>query len=59
MLTTGTLTKARTVEAIVEINWYTQQNAHETIEILHELIKQSLESGEDIMISGFGKLNLL
>ena len=51
----GTLTKARIVEAVVETNGYTQQKAHETIEILLELIKQSLDSGEDVMISGFGK----
>ena len=52
---TGTLTKARIVEAIVETNGYTQQKAHETIEILLELIKRSLESGDDVLISGFGK----
>jgi integration host factor subunit alpha len=51
----GTLTKARIVKAVVESNGYTQQKAHETIEILLKLIKQSLESGEDVMISGFGK----
>ena len=51
----GTLTKARIVDAVVATNGYTQQKAHETIEILLELIKQSLESGEDVMISGFGK----
>ena len=51
----GTLTKARIVEAVVETNGYTQQKAYETIEILLELIKRSLESGEDVLISGFGK----
>ena len=51
----GTLTKARIVEAVVETNGYTQKKAHETIEILLELIKRSLESGEDVLISGFGK----
>ena len=51
----GTLTKARIVEAVVETNGYTQQKAHETIEILLELIKQALESGDDVLISGFGK----
>ena len=55
MPTTGILTKARIIEAVVETNGYTQQKAHETIEILLELIKRSLESGEDVMISGFGK----
>jgi integration host factor subunit alpha len=51
----GTLTKARIVDAVVETNEYTQKKAYETIEILLELIKRSLESGEDVMISGFGK----
>ena len=36
----GTLTKARIVEAVVETNGYTQQKAHETVEILIELIKR-------------------
>ena len=51
----GNLTKARIVEAVVETNGYTQQKAHETIEIFLELIKRTLVSREDIMISGFGK----
>ena len=51
----GTLTKARIVEAVVETNGYTQQKAFETVEILLELVKQSLESGNDVLISGFGK----
>ena len=55
MLTTDTLTKARIAEAVVETNGYTQQKAHETIEILLELIQRSLESGDDVLISGFGK----
>ena len=52
---TGTLTKARIVEAVVETNGYTQQKAFETVEIMLELIKRSLENGEDVLISGFGK----
>jgi integration host factor subunit alpha len=55
MPSSGALTKARIVEAVVETNGYTQKKAHETIEILLELIKRSLESGEDVLISGFGK----
>ena len=51
----GALTKARIVEAVVETNGYTQQKAQQTIEILLELIKRSLESGVDVLISGFGK----
>ena len=52
---TGTLTKARIVEAVVETNGYTQKKAFETVEIMLELIKRSLESGHDVLISGFGK----
>ena len=52
---TGTLTKARIVEAVVENNGYTQQKAFETVEILLELIKSTLENGEDVLISIFGK----
>ncbi len=52
---TGTLTKARIVEAVVENNGYTQQKAFETVEILLELIKSELEDGEDVLISSFGK----
>ena len=51
----GTLTKARIVKAVKETNGYTQQKAFETVEIMIELIKRSLETGEDVLISNFGK----
>ena len=51
----GTLTKARIVEAVKETNGYTQQKAFKTVEIMMELIKRSLETGEDVLISNFGK----
>jgi integration host factor subunit alpha len=52
---TGTLTKARIVGAVVETNGYTHQKAFETVEIILELIKCTLENGEDVLISNFGK----
>jgi integration host factor subunit alpha len=52
---TITLTKARIVQAVVENNGYTQQKAFETVEILLELIKSTLENSEDVLISSFGK----
>jgi integration host factor subunit alpha len=52
---TGSLTKARIVEAVVETNGYTPKKAFETVEIMLEIIKRSLESGHDVLISGFGK----
>jgi integration host factor subunit alpha len=51
----GSLTKARIVESVVEANGYTHKKAFETVEIILELIKRSLENGEDVLISGFGK----
>jgi integration host factor subunit alpha len=51
----GTLTKARIVEAVVETNGYTQKKAFGTVEIMLEIINRSLESGHDVLISGFGK----
>ena len=54
----GTLTKARIIEAVTERIGYTRQKSIETVEILLELIKQSLESGEDVLISSFGKFSV-
>jgi len=51
-----TLTKADIIEAIQRENGYSRKQSAEVIEILLEIIKQSLESGEYVMISGFGKL---
>ncbi len=50
-----TLTKAQIVEAVAEANGYTRNQSFEIVEILLELIKVSLESGDDVMISGFGR----
>jgi integration host factor subunit alpha len=51
----GTLTKAHIIDEVAERNGYTRKKSIETIEILLELIKQSLESSNDVLISGFGK----
>ena len=50
-----TLTKADIVEAVAEQNGYTNKRSFEVVEILLEIIKSALESGEDVLISGFGK----
>ena len=55
MLKKGTLTKAHIVNAVMNQNGFTQKKSIETVEILLELIKSKLESGVDVMISGFGK----
>ena len=54
----GTLTKAHIVYSVIEDNGFTRRKAVETIETLLELIKSTLESGEDVMISGFGKFQV-
>jgi integration host factor subunit alpha len=51
----GTLTKAHIVNAVTEQTGFSQKNSVETIETLLEIIKSTLESGEDVLISGFGK----
>ena len=54
----GTLTKAKIIDAVAESNGYTRKKSIETVETVLELIKRSLESGEDVLISGFGKFSL-
>jgi integration host factor subunit alpha len=51
----GTLTKAHIIDAVAESNGYTRKKSIETVETVLQLIKSSLESGEDVLISGFGK----
>ena len=50
-----TLTKAHIVDSVAVANGYTRNKSFEIVEILLELIKAALESGDDVMISGFGR----
>jgi integration host factor subunit alpha len=49
------LTKADIVETICVKNGFLKKQSIETLETLLEIIKQTLESGEDVLASGFGK----
>jgi integration host factor subunit alpha len=49
------LTKTTIIEKVSEKNNQTPSQAKDTIETLLEIMKSTLASGEDIMISGFGK----
>ena len=49
------LTKADLVDAIAEGNGFSLNKAFETTESLLEIIKKALGSGEDVLVSGFGK----
>jgi integration host factor subunit alpha len=50
-----TLTKADIVESIQNKLGFTKNKSAETIEMMLEIMKQALESGDDVLISGFGK----
>jgi integration host factor subunit alpha len=43
------------IEAIAEQNGFTKKKSTETFETILEIIKSSIASGEDVLISGFGK----
>ena len=50
-----TLTKFHLIDTIAEQNGFTRKKSTETVEIILEIIKSKLASGEDVLISGFGK----
>ncbi len=51
-----TLTKEEIVKDLNQYKWlFKGDEAYNVVESLLEIIKRSLESGEGIMISGFGK----
>ncbi len=50
-----TLTKAHIVEALFAKNIFTKTESAQVIETLFELMKQSLQNGQDVLISGFGR----
>jgi integration host factor subunit alpha len=52
------LTKVEMVNSIADQIGYTKNQASELVEILLELMKSSLESGDDVLISGFGKFQV-
>jgi len=52
---TMTLTKDRISDALCKKVPMSKNKAAETVELLLETIKQTLATGEDVMISGFGK----
>jgi integration host factor subunit alpha len=50
-----TLTKIQIVESVQNQTGFTKNRSSELIETLLEIIKGTLESGEDVLISNFGK----
>ena len=52
------LTKVEMVNSISDQMGYPKNHSLEIVEILLELMKSSLESGDDVLISGFGKFQV-
>jgi len=50
-----TLTKAQIVDEIPERLGFSRKKSVEVVETLLEILKRTMESGEDVLISGFGK----
>ncbi len=50
-----TLTKSQINQTIRTQTRFTERQSAEITEILLEIIKRTLESGENVLISGFGK----
>jgi len=53
-----TLTKTDLVNSLYESEMLTKSEAVMAVETVIELIKQTLESGETVLISGFGKFTV-
>jgi integration host factor subunit alpha len=49
------LTKAHIIEAVSNQIGFPKNHSSEIVETVLEIIKRTLVSGEDVMISGFGK----
>ncbi|MGA7145955.1 MAG: integration host factor subunit alpha [Desulfobacterales bacterium] len=50
-----TLTKAQVVESVQNQTGFPKNESSEIVETLLEIIKNTLTSGEDVLVSGFGK----
>ena len=53
-----TLTKARITEIVAAENGWSQKQSSEYVDLLLEIMKRTLASGEDLLISGFGKFQI-
>jgi integration host factor subunit alpha len=53
-----TLTKTDIVESIYNQCGFSKMRSHKVVETILEAMKGTLESGEDVMLSGFGKFSV-
>lgn len=52
------MTKADIIERIAEKTGFTKKESVELVELVFETMKDTLESGENLKISGFGNFNV-
>lgn len=50
-----TVTKAMLIESLQKQLGFSKKKCNDSVEALIEIIKKSLENGDDVLISGFGK----
>ena len=53
-----TLTKARIIETVSAKNGWSRHKSTVYVEMLIEMMKRTLASGEDLLITGFGKFTV-
>lgn len=53
-----TLTKADLVQKVYQVHNLTKVQAADAVEAFLKISKTSLENGEDLLVSGFGKFNV-
>ena len=53
-----TLTKAQIVESVQNLTGFPKNRSSEIVETLLEIVKRTLASGEDVLVSGFGKFSV-
>jgi integration host factor subunit alpha len=53
-----TLTKSQIIDSTQNTLEFTGKQSREVVETLLEIIKGSLEGGEDVLVSGFGKFRV-
>ena len=53
-----TLTKAQIVESIQNQTGFPKNKSSDIVESLLEIIKSTLASGDDVLVSGFGKFKV-
>ena len=52
------LTKIHIIDSMTDQIGYPKNHSSEIVETLLEIIKKALESGEDVLVSGFGKFGV-